>query len=178
LFKSLIPQPLLIIIRKIVAFNLKFVCEKSSLGMSLGMVGWLVGPVKRFVVKQDQTTSWISGVKLEKCRYLTEAKCKSACIHLCKAPTEEFFNKELGIPLYMKPDFVSQSCEFHFGTPPPSIHEDPAYKESCYETCSIMNMNKRLTLLPSITIDGRQNSSSVADPNRSRRGNDSLHRLP
>lgn len=53
--------------------------------------------------------TWLSGVKIEKCRYLVESGCKSACIHLCKTPTQEFFNKELGMPLYMKPNFNDQS---------------------------------------------------------------------
>lgn len=142
LLKSIMPPFILQRIR-VVAFNkTKWLSEKSSLWMRLGFLTWLVGPVQRFHIPVEQiavgnpgTENWYSGVKLEKCRYLDEAGCKSACLHLCKAPTQEFFNKELGLPLYMKPNFEDSSCEMLFGVSPPAVQDDPAYKEPCYITC-------------------------------------------
>ena len=43
-----------------------------------------------------RSKTWISGVKLLECRYLKDSGCKSACIHLCKGPTQQFFQDELG----------------------------------------------------------------------------------
>jgi len=47
-------------------------------------------------VKNSLSNVWKSGVKLLECRYLKESGCKSACIHLCKGPTQQFFRDELG----------------------------------------------------------------------------------
>jgi hypothetical protein len=46
--------------------------------------------------KNNLTKQWMSGVKLLECRYLKESGCKSACIYLCKGPTQQFFRDELG----------------------------------------------------------------------------------
>ena len=85
--------------------------------------------------KDDSNESWQSGVKLLECRYLAQSGCKALCLHLCKAPTQEFFLKELGMPLYMKPDFSNNSCEMRFGVLPPNEEDDPAFKETCFATC-------------------------------------------
>lgn len=164
--RNLIPQSIRQRIRVIAVVRTKWVSEKSSLWMSLGLLSWLVGPCHRFDVPVQRsatasdavdlptfassfaptqvTENWNSGVRLEKCRYLSEAGCKSACIHLCKRPTEEFFNKELNMPLYMKPNFETSSCELFFGVAPPAVDEDPAYKEACYTTCPSIQRNKAL----------------------------------
>lgn len=46
--------------------------------------------------KNNLSKQWRSGVKLLECRYLKESGCKSACIYLCKGPTQQFFRDELG----------------------------------------------------------------------------------
>ena len=78
---------------------------------------------------------WQSGVKIVECRYLAQSGCKALCLHLCKAPTQEFFAKELGMPLYMKPDFTNNSCEMRFGVTPPKEEDDPVFQEGCFSTC-------------------------------------------
>jgi hypothetical protein len=150
LLNSIMPAVIRKRIRVVAFHKTKWLSEKSSLWMRLGFLTWLVGPVQRFHVPVEQiavgnpgTEAWYSGVKLEKCRYLAEAGCKSACLHLCKAPTQEFFNKDLGLPLYMKPNFEDSSCEMFFGVSPPAMQDDPAHKEPCYATCSSAN-NKRV----------------------------------
>lgn len=119
----------------------QWIAEKSSEFMSFGFLGWLVGPVERIVVDVPQpdgtVQQWLSGVKLKECRYLVESGCKSACLHLCKGPTQAFFNEELGMKLHMKPDFTDCSCEMIFGIDPPTADSDPAYGEPCFSTCSM-----------------------------------------
>jgi hypothetical protein len=83
----------------------------------------------------QESEGWMSGVKIVECRYLRESGCKASCLHLCKGPTQEFFRDYLGLPLYMKPDFVTRSCEMRFGVEPPPDEEDPDYKESCFLSC-------------------------------------------
>ena len=36
-------------------------------------------------------------------RYLAESGCVGMCVNLCKAPTQEFFTEQLGMPLTMEP---------------------------------------------------------------------------
>ena len=119
----------------------QWIAEKSSEFMSFGFLGWLVGPVERIIVAVPQPDgtieNWLSGVKLKECRYLVESGCKSACLHLCKGPTQAFFNEELGMKLHMKPDFTDCSCEMIFGIDPPTADSDPAYGEPCFSTCSM-----------------------------------------
>jgi len=83
----------------------------------------------------ESLPSWQSGVKLVECRYLAQSGCKALCLHLCKAPTQQFFLQELGVPLYMKPDFKTNSCEMMFGVMPPSEAMDPAFQEACFTSC-------------------------------------------
>jgi hypothetical protein len=144
---SLIPS---ILRKKIFQFcqsNPKWISEKSSQFMSYGLLGWLVGPVERMKVKIPQSdgssTEWLSGIKVKECRYLVESGCKSACLHLCKGPTQAFFNEEIGLKVYMKPDFKDCSCEMQFGIPPPTSEADPSYGEPCFSTCSMINFKTK-----------------------------------
>ena len=125
----------------------KWISEKSSEFMSFGLLGWLVGPVDRYLVDVPQpdgsVEQWLSGAKITECRYLVESGCKSACLHLCKGPTQSFFNEELGIKLHMKPDFSDCSCEMIFGVAPPAADVDPAYGEPCFSTCSTISAKKK-----------------------------------
>jgi hypothetical protein len=38
----------------------------------------------------------MSGVQIERCRYLEESGCTGMCVNLCKFPTQTFFTEELG----------------------------------------------------------------------------------
>lgn len=46
---------------------------------------------------------------------MQESGCVGMCVNLCKSPTEHFFTQELGMPLYMKPNFETLECEMVFG---------------------------------------------------------------
>lgn len=78
----------------------------------------------------------MSGVQIERCRYLAESNCTSMCVNLCKSPCQTFFTEELGMPLYMEPNFGDKSCLMVFGQNPPPLEEDPALKQSCLEGCA------------------------------------------
>lgn len=127
------------------AKNSKYICTASSQWFSFGFIEWLVGPAERFGVQvrvrdgdgSDQEQTWTSGVKLTECRFLAESQCKSACVHLCKAPTQALFQQSLGVPLYMKPNYDDCSCEFFFGIEPPPLASDPAVVGDCYSQCSV-----------------------------------------
>jgi hypothetical protein len=167
---SLIPD---ILKKKIFQFctnNPQWISEKSSQFVNYGLLAWLVGPVERIQVKIPQSdgssTEWLSGVKVKECRYLVESGCKSACLHLCKGPTQAFFNEELGLKVYMKPDFKDCSCEMQFGVPPPSSEADPSYGEPCFSTCSMMEFKskkpKNKKILPS--TENHDGSDLNTDP--------------
>lgn len=118
-------------------------CELSSVFIRMGFLTWLIGSTKRTRVTvsvgkedQPQQQQWHSGVVIEKCRYLDRAQCKGACLYLCKIPTEDYFRQEIGLPVYMKPNFEDKSCEIFFGVSPPDRKEDPSLKEGCYSDCA------------------------------------------
>jgi len=123
----------------------------------------------------ESSTSWKSGVKLIECRYLAQSGCKALCLHLCKAPTQQFFLQELGVPLYMKPDFKTNSCEMMFGVMPPKEDVDPAFQESCFTSCfnnfknkstnsheAINNNVVKLKMLQNNSIPLQMNSNMTA----------------
>ncbi len=57
----------------------------------------------------DCVPGWCHCVWLR--RYLAESGCTAMCVNLCKAPTQEFFTTQLGMPLTMTPNFEDYSCE-------------------------------------------------------------------
>jgi hypothetical protein len=75
------------------------------------------------------------GVLVERCRYLEEAGCASVCINSCKVPTQEFFARDMGLPLTMEPNYDDFSCQFKFGAAPPPVQQDPAFKTACFAGC-------------------------------------------
>ena len=165
LLLTLMPRPVRNAISGFSIRRPRWISEKSSQFMTFGLLGWLVGPSERFFVdvKVPVTTSnsttdvleytteqWRSGVKLTECRYLVESGCKSACLHLCKGPTQSFFNDHLGMKMTMKPNFQDCSCEMLFGVTPPPAEEDDAYGEPCFSTCSMTD------LLASQRLEGKR----------------------
>ncbi|CAD7702264.1 unnamed protein product, partial [Ostreobium quekettii] len=89
---------------------------------------WLVGPMETVEVEIDGQKQ-MSGVHIEKCRYLEESGCTGMCVNLCKAPCQTFFTEELGMPMTMKPNFEDNSCEMIFGQRPPPLEEDEAMQQ-------------------------------------------------
>eukprot|EP00887_Chlorella_sp_A99_P004934 scaffold4.g4934.t1 len=103
------------------------------------------------------------GVLVKRCRYLEECGCASICINSCKVPTEvgppaggvptrymrrapapphreaspsqEFFARDMGLQLEMKPNYEDFSCQFSFGKTPPPQESDPAFATLCFRQC-------------------------------------------
>lgn len=78
----------------------------------------------------------MSGVQIERCRYLEESGCVGMCVNLCKMPTQTFFTRELGMPLTMDPNFEDKSCLMTFGKVPPPLEEDAVMAQGCLAGCS------------------------------------------
>lgn len=111
---------------------------------------FLVGPMETILVdipveqaaegaRKDAKDGYItqkSGVHIKKCRYLNESSCVGMCVNLCKVPTQEFFTKQLGMPLHMQPNFEDYSCTMTFGQCPPPLEEDPVMQQSCLSLCA------------------------------------------
>ena len=73
--------------------------------------GFLVGPSK----PNRRSDGERGGLVVEKCKFLQESGCKGLCLHQCKIPAQEFFKEELGLELTVKPNFVTQECQWSFG---------------------------------------------------------------
>ena len=102
---------------------------------------WLVGPMKTIEVEiqspeDGKLVIQKSGVQIERCRYLAESGCVGMCVNLCKAPVEGFFTEQLGMPLYMEPNFEDYSCKMVFGQKPPPLEEDPVRSQVCLGDCA------------------------------------------
>lgn len=102
---------------------------------------WLVGeselrsePVE---VRPGLLREQRSIVHIKKCRYLENSGCVGMCINMCKVPTQNFFTDDFGLPLTMKPDFQTLSCDMIFGQAPPPIEQDEAYSQSCLSQCTL-----------------------------------------
>ncbi|KAL3678813.1 hypothetical protein R1sor_021769 [Riccia sorocarpa] len=95
---------------------------------------WLVGPCEVSEVEIGDKTMK-SEVKIKKCRYLETSGCTAMCVNLCKVPTQYFFTSELGMPLYMEPNFEDLSCRMVFGQSPPPLAEDPVSRQGCLSSC-------------------------------------------
>ncbi|GMH80955.1 hypothetical protein TrST_g8645 [Triparma strigata] len=95
---------------------------------------WLVGPA-RTSRRSDGTRG---GVVVEKCRFLEISNCKGLCLHLCKSPAEQFFGEELGVSLYVQPNFESHECHWNWGEEAPDggVRGDEAWPKGCLEGCS------------------------------------------
>eukprot|EP00884_Botryococcus_braunii_P023672 jgi/Botrbrau1/998/Bobra.114_1s0036.1 len=70
-----------------------------------------------------------------RCRYLEQTGCASVCINSCKLPTQEFFAKDMGLPLTMTPNYDDFSCQFSFGMVPPPPGKDEALATPCFRQC-------------------------------------------
>ena len=103
---------------------------------------WLMGPCKVNDVEVDGGVMGKgNGVKVERCRYLEEAGCASVCINSCKIPTQNFFSRDMNLPLEMTPNYEDFSCQFSFGKTPKAQIDDLAFKTPCYSTCQSRKPN-------------------------------------
>jgi hypothetical protein len=64
--------------------------------------------------------------------------CIAACDHNfhVQVPTQEFFTRDMGMPLYMEPNFEDLSCKMKFGQIAPPLSEDPVRGQSCFAKCA------------------------------------------
>ncbi len=72
--------------------------------------GFLVGPSR---LNHRANGKW-GGLDVEKCKFLQESRRKGLCLRQCKKPAHEFFSRELGLDLTVKPNFVTQECQWSF----------------------------------------------------------------
>eukprot|EP00775_Hariotina_reticulata_P008624 gene8624-8805_t len=102
-----------------------FSCRLNAAATAL-TCQWLMGPCKINDVELDDGRVGMGmGVLVERCRYLEQSGCASICINSCKVPTQEFFEKDMGLPLTMTPNYEDFSCQFAFGkTPLPQSQDE------------------------------------------------------
>jgi hypothetical protein len=93
--------------------------------------GFLVGPSTPNNRKDGQP----GGLVVEKCKFLQESGCKGLCLHQCKLPAQQFFAEELGLPLTVSPNFVTQECQWSFGEVPLPPEDDPTFPKGCLVGC-------------------------------------------
>ena len=93
---------------------------------------FLVGPSYPNRRKDGQP----GGLVVEKCKFLQESGCKGLCLHQCKLPAQQFFKEELGLPLTVSPNFVTQECQWSFGEEPLSPSDDPSFPKGCLVGCA------------------------------------------
>jgi hypothetical protein len=77
----------------------------------------------------------LGGLLVEKCKFLQESGCKGLCLNQCKLPAQQFFQEELGLPLTVSPNFVTQECQWSFGEVPLPPAEDPSFPKGCLSGC-------------------------------------------
>lgn len=119
---------------------------------SYELLGILTPPLFRFLVGDSRTEPWVpegqaagapeirSRVVIERCRFLEGSLCKGMCVALCKQPTEEFFNKELGIPMTMEPNFETGGCVLTWGRSPSAggmLDAKTAKDLRCFSACTV-----------------------------------------
>ncbi|KAJ9548213.1 hypothetical protein OSB04_020756 [Centaurea solstitialis] len=96
------------------------------------LLPWLVGPCQvtesEFEGRKERNV-----VHIKKCRFLESSNCAGMCTNLCKMPSQEFIKNSFGIPINMVPNFDDMSCDMIFGQDPPSLKDDPAFKQPCYK---------------------------------------------
>ncbi|WIA35590.1 hypothetical protein OEZ86_004011 [Tetradesmus obliquus] len=113
----------------------EFSCKLNALATAL-TCQWLMGPCKvNDVELDDGSVGEGMGVLVERCRYLEQAGCASICINSCKVPTQEFFEKDMGLPLTMTPNYEDFSCQFSFGKTPLPQQLDEAFSTPCFQQC-------------------------------------------
>eukprot|EP00978_Attheya_sp_CCMP212_P010250 scaffold24666_cov49-Attheya_sp.AAC.2 len=100
--------------------------------------GFLVGPSRPNSRKDGQA----GGLVVEKCKFLQESGCKGLCLHICKLPTQQFFQDELGVPLTVTPNFETQECQWSFGEVPLTPAEDPSFPKGCLVGCQSRELVK------------------------------------
>mmetsp|Transcript_6418 Transcript_6418/g.8709 ORF Transcript_6418/g.8709 Transcript_6418/m.8709 type:complete len:288 (+) Transcript_6418:63-926(+) len=135
----------------------QWACEINA-AITPAFFGWLVGRSSCIAGEVERSNSskktWKSTVQIERCRYLEQSQCKGLCTNLCKFPTQDFFTDDLGMPLYMEPNFEDLSCKMVFGQKPLPIDQDPVVQEGCFDQCWMGNAEITKRQCPQIPING------------------------
>jgi len=98
---------------------------------------WLMGPSEiTDLIMEDGTIYKDQLLKIEKCAFLEESQCVRTCLHACKVSTQDFFMKEMGLPVTLSPNFDDLSCEFKFGMKPLDLQDDEISQSPCFDTCN------------------------------------------
>lgn len=123
-FKVMFSKPLKAFSCQLNAFATWFTCQ------------WLMGPC---TINDTPVDGGLigkgHGVLVARCRYLEESRCASICINSCKIPTQEFFEKDMGLPLTMAPNYETFECQFSFGLTPPPPEFDETFATGCFAQC-------------------------------------------
>nr|KAJ0191894.1 hypothetical protein LSAT_V11C800426200 [Lactuca sativa] len=84
--------------------------------------------------------------------FLESTNCAGMCTNLCKIPSQEFIKSSFGVPFNMVPNYEDMSCDMIFGQNPPTLQDDPAFKQPCYKLCKYLQhpFKSQLHLLKSI----------------------------
>lgn len=93
--------------------------------------GFLVGPA----TLNRRADGELGGLVVEKCKFLQESSCKGMCLNSCKLPAQDLF-AELGLPLRVSPNFVTQECQWSFGEEAPPVDDDPTWPKGCVVGCT------------------------------------------
>jgi hypothetical protein len=106
------------------------------------------------------------GLLVEKCKFLQESGCKGLCLHQCKLPAEQFFARELGMPLTVSPNFATQECQWSFGLEPAAPADDPSFPPGCLAGCE----SRKLLLLTGASSPPASSPPGAGGPARRAQG--------
>ena len=102
--------------------------------------GFLVGPA----TLNRRADGELGGLVVEKCKFLQESSCKGMCLNSCKLPAQDLF-AELGLPLRVSPNFVTQECQWSFGEEAPPVEDDPTWPKGCVVGCTSREAMRQLS---------------------------------
>jgi hypothetical protein len=127
-------------------------------------------PFFKFLVGPSRPNRRIDGQRggllVEKCKFLQESGCKGLCLHQCKLPAEQFFARELGMPLTVSPNFATQECQWSFGLGPAAPADDPSFPPGCLAGCE----SRKLLLLTGASSPPASSPPEAGGPTRRAQG--------
>lgn len=100
---------------------------------------------------------------LHRCRYLEESGCASICLNSCKVPTQEFFERDMGMAVTLEPNYDDFSCQFTFGKPPLPQAEDEVFTTPCFTQCPSKRQSARSAQCAGV-VAGAGADRMVGDP--------------
>ncbi|XP_023742177.1 beta-carotene isomerase D27, chloroplastic isoform X1 [Lactuca sativa] len=132
--QSAIPRPISFLIKTMLPPS-KFSREYFATFTTI-FFPWLVGPCE-VIESEFEGRIERNVVHVKKCRFLESTNCAGMCTNLCKIPSQEFIKSSFGVPFNMVPNYEDMSCDMIFGQNPPTLQDDPAFKQPCYKLCNV-----------------------------------------